>query len=120
MFLDAVRSEQIEVKTLQDVVTYFCTPAHEPLRSLLPEFTKFIKILVTIPMTSCTAERSFSALRRFKAFLRSTMTQQRLNDVAICNFHKKLVEKVNFESIADEFIKKTTVRQDTFQVGKYE
>ena len=48
------------------------------------------------------------------------MTGQRLNNVAICNIHKELVEKVNFESIADEFIKKTTVMQNTFQVGKYE
>ena len=34
MFLDAVRSEQAEVKTLQDVVTYICTTVHDPLRRL--------------------------------------------------------------------------------------
>ena len=42
MFLDAVRCEQAGVKTLQDVVTYFCIPPYAPLRSLLPEFTQFI------------------------------------------------------------------------------
>ena len=65
------------------------------------DVTKLINILLTIPVTSCTAKRSFSALRTLTTFLTSTMTQQNLNDVAICNIHKELVEKVNFEPIAD-------------------
>nr|CAH7756469.1 unnamed protein product [Callosobruchus chinensis] len=47
---------------------------------MIPEIIKLLKIIMTIPVSTCTAERSFSALRRIKTYLRSTMTQQRLND----------------------------------------
>jgi len=50
---------------------------------MLTEFNKLLKIILTVPVLSCTAETSFSALRRLKTFLRSTMTQNRLNDIAL-------------------------------------
>jgi len=39
---------------------------------MLPEFASVVHILAVIPVTSCSAERSFSALRRLKTYLRST------------------------------------------------
>jgi uncharacterized membrane protein len=41
---------------------------------MLGEIDKVLKIYFTIPVTSATAERSFSA-RRIKTFLRNTMNQ---------------------------------------------
>lgn len=35
-----------------------------------------LKLLLVLPATNATSERSFSALRRVKTYLRSTMTQQ--------------------------------------------
>ena len=35
-------------------------------RDILPNFTKLIKITWTVPLSSCSAERSFSCLRRVK------------------------------------------------------
>ena len=34
-----------------------------------------IKILATMPVTSCSCEKSFSAIRRLKNYTRSTMTK---------------------------------------------
>ena len=42
-------------------------------------------ILASIPATSCSAESSFSGLRRIKSYLPSTMGQKRLNSVALIN-----------------------------------
>jgi len=70
--------------------------------------------MLTVPVSSCTAERSFSALRRLKTFLRSTMKQTRLNDVVLLNVYKQ--EEINNENIANKFIKTTKVRQNTFQI----
>ncbi|CAH3139773.1 unnamed protein product [Porites lobata] len=50
---------------------------------MVPEFSKVVSILAVIPATSCSAERSFSGLRRLKTYLRSTMGQSRLNSLAI-------------------------------------
>ena len=40
-----------------------------------------VHILAVIPATSCSAQRSFSVLRRFKTYLRNTMGQQRVSNV---------------------------------------
>ena len=47
------------------------------LKVMLSEIHKLIWILLTVPITTATAERSFSAWRRIKTYLRNSMTQQR-------------------------------------------
>ena len=51
------------------------------VRCMLPAVEKLLRLLLISPASSCEAERSFSALRRLKTWLRSTMTQVRLNHV---------------------------------------
>lgn len=62
---------------------------------MLTEFNKLLKIILTVPVSSCTAEKSLSALRRLKSFLRSTMTQNRLNDIALLHVHRN--ENIDIE-----------------------
>ena len=49
---------------------------------LLEDCAGLAKLLLTAPATSCTAERSFSLLRRMP-WLRRTMSQERLNHAAV-------------------------------------
>ena len=46
-------------------------------RKLLGAVVRLFQLLVTLPATNATSERSFSALRRIKSYLRSTMSQVR-------------------------------------------
>ena len=46
----------------------------EMYTNLLSEVNKAVRMYYTFPVTSATAERSFSSLRRIKTFLRNTMT----------------------------------------------
>ena len=55
------------------------------LFDMFPEFSNVAHILSVIPATSCSAERSFSALRRLKTYLRSTMGQQRVSNITLIN-----------------------------------
>lgn len=48
-------------------------------KKMLGEVDKVLKIYFTVPVTTATAERSFSALRRLKTYLRNTMNQQPIN-----------------------------------------
>ena len=59
------------------------------LFDIFPEFSKVVHILAVIPATSrCSTERSFSALRRLKTYLRSTMGRQRASNIALINIEK--------------------------------
>ena len=57
---------------------------------IFPNIFSLLKIMCTIPVTSCEAERSFSALRRLKTFLRSTISEDRLNGLALLNIHRDI------------------------------
>ena len=44
--------------------------------------------LATFPVTTCTAERSFLALKYIKNYLRTTMTEDRLTGLALLYAHR--------------------------------
>ena len=46
-----------------------------------------LQILATIPITTCQFERCVSRLRLLKTYLRSTVTQGRLNGFAMLSIH---------------------------------
>ena len=59
-----------------------------------PEFSEVVHILAVIPATSCSAERSFSALHRLKTYLRSTKGQQRVSNIALINIESTYANSV--------------------------
>ena len=61
---------------------------------MLPEFSKVLKIYAVLPISSCEAERSFSALRRLKTYLRSNMGQNRLSSLALMHIERNIVNNV--------------------------
>jgi hypothetical protein len=77
----------------------------EKLQGMLPLVWKLLETVLCIPVSTATAERSFSALRRLKTYLRSTMGQRRLSGLALMNIESSATEKLQsrIESIIDEF-----------------
>ncbi|KYQ51566.1 hypothetical protein ALC60_09332, partial [Trachymyrmex zeteki] len=63
---------------------------------LVSEYTKLIQILLTIPVTSCTAER-----------------QVWLNSAAILHVHSEIAETLDIDALMDEFIIKNKIRRST-------
>ena len=55
---------------------------------------------------SCASERTFSALRRIKTFLRSSMTQERLNHLLVLHCHNTRLrpEAIDICQVAAAFI----------------
>ena len=94
---------QYEHTSVDSVRTVFCDMVPE-VRKLFPQVSVLLRLLLVSPASSCTAERSFSALRRMKTWLRSTMTQQRLNHVMICHVHRTRLAACSPSDIATEFI----------------
>ena len=60
-----------------------------------------LRILGTLPITSCECERSISALRMLKDYKRSTMVEKRLNGLALMNIHQEIVPDT--DKVIDKF-----------------
>ena len=75
---------------------------------------RLVRLLLTLPASSTTAERSFSALRRLKTWLRSTMGQARLNALTVCHVHRDRVAAVSADRVAAAFISLNARRARVF------
>ena len=62
--------------------------------------------MMVLPVTSYEAERSFSTLRRLKTYLHTTMSQERLNGLALLNVYKSTTYIPSTMKIRIEFLKK--------------
>jgi len=52
---------------------------------------------LTLPISSATCERSFSALRKIKTWLRVSMSQERLTDLSILYIEKDVTNKIDIK-----------------------
>ncbi|KAF8044639.1 hypothetical protein N665_7371s0001 [Sinapis alba] len=68
------------------------------------------RIMLTIPVSVASAERSFFKLKLIKSYLRSTMSQERLNGLAMLSIEKDLVRNLNYECLMNDFAEKTARR----------
>ncbi len=80
----------------------------EMFKRTLGEVHKVLKLYFTFPVTTATAERLFSSLKRIKTFLRNSMTQSRLNNLFILYIHPTRTEDLDLSQIAKEFISVNT------------
>jgi len=84
------------------------------VRSMFAQVEKLVRIMLVCPCSSAEAERSFSSLRRLKTWLRSTMTQARLNSVAVCHSHQELLDAVDIVKVMREFVSFSDSRSVVF------
>ena len=89
----------------------------EPQRMLMSEVFIIAKLIVVMPATNAVSERSFSTLRLIKSYLRSTMTEMRLNSAMILNIHKERIDDLSLIEVANEFVVNSDHRQSIF--GKF-
>uniref|UniRef100_A0A667Y0C5 HAT C-terminal dimerisation domain-containing protein n=1 Tax=Myripristis murdjan TaxID=586833 RepID=A0A667Y0C5_9TELE len=95
-FLD--RKKKDIVPTIQNVFSLLD-------KDMFPSLKAIFQVSLTIPVTSCSCERSFSALRRLHTWLRNTMGQDRLSNLAIMSIEREMLAKVNHAEVIDRFAK---------------
>ena len=66
---------------------------------------------------NATSERTFSAVRRVKTYLRSTTRQDRLNHLMILHVHKDRTDALDLKEVANEFVSGSEHRLRIF--GKF-
>ncbi|GJN39994.1 hypothetical protein PR202_gb29154 [Eleusine coracana subsp. coracana] len=75
-----------------------------------PNISIAYRILFTVPVTVASAERSFSKLKLLKNYLRSTMSQERLNGLATLCIEKELLDAVDIDTIITDFASRNVPR----------
>ena len=85
------------------------------MRGIFSEIVTLVIILLVIPVANATSERIFSALRRGKPYLRSTMAQTRMNNLITLHVHKERTDTLDLKAI--EFTARNKRRRCVF--GKF-
>ena len=62
-----------------------------------------LRIYLTLPVANTEGERSFSALKRVKNYLRSSLTPDHVRDFCITAIEKRFTKSMSFEDIIDKF-----------------
>ena len=92
-----------DIKTFKEIVT--CLKSLPPSSSML-----------CMPAANSVSERSFSALRRVKTYLRSTMKQERLNSLMTLDAYKERTDGLKLSSVANTFVGGMNQGSRTWQV----
>nr|GFB02033.1 zinc finger MYM-type protein 1 [Tanacetum cinerariifolium] len=73
------------------------------------------RVLLTIPVTVASAERSFLKLKLIKSYMQSSMSQERLNGLALIAIERDMLESVDYEDLINNFASKNARRIALFK-----
>lgn len=75
------------------------------LKEMYPNDYIVIRLLLTIPVSTASAERIFSKLKLIKTHLRNTKGQETLSALAVLSVVADIPSKINYQPIIKEFNK---------------
>ncbi|XP_066265791.1 zinc finger MYM-type protein 1-like [Branchiostoma lanceolatum] len=104
MLQDVIHQALPEVKKVTSIRTICSAMSTDAHRVTFSQTHKLLRLYLTVPITSATSERAFSSLKRLLTYLRSTMTEQRLNNCMLPHVHKDIVDDMDLNAIATEFV----------------
>lgn len=112
MFMDLAKKRGVQLNTFQDVVDLLKGDQGKLFRTILPELTKLVKLTLTVPVTFCSSEVIFQP-QSINNIPVLHSGQARLKHVAL---PKNMLQTLNMDIIANEFIKCTPSGRNTFLI----
>lgn len=73
------------------------------LHEVFPNVSVALRVVLTIPVTVASGERSFSKLKLIKTFLRSSMKEDRMNSLALLSIENALASELDYSSLITKF-----------------
>lgn len=98
-----VLKNHLEIRSVNDALTYLKSKTE----SLFPLTRRCFRLLLTIPITSASAERSFSKLKLVKTFMRSVMNQDCLGELLALACERDLTDIIDLDIIAERWSRLT-------------
>ena len=80
------------------------------IRKLIFEVRKIVELIMAMPATNATSERSFSKSKLLKTYLRNSMTQRSLNHLMVDKICQEHLDDLVLEELAIEFVFRNTKR----------
>ena len=71
--------------------------------SSVPELATACVLFVTLPVTVANAERSFSKLKLIKSYLRSSISQERLDGLSLLAIENEAANELDAGELIDKF-----------------
>lgn len=95
--LDKAKSEERKATFIE----LYRVLLHEP--ECYGQVLALMKIALTLPLTSSSAERAFSKLKLLKSRLRSTMGQERLQSLMLMSVESDVLRELNVDNLVATF-----------------
>ena len=73
-------------------------------KDLYPGVFTVLNVFACMPVSTASAERSFSVMRRVKTYLRNTMTTKRMSGLGLLNIYRE--KEIRAERVLDIFSRK--------------
>ena len=70
---------------------------------MFPNVYVALRLFLTLPVSNCEGERSFSLLSRIKNELRTKMSQKRLKALSLMAIESDLTNALDFDDIVEDF-----------------
>ena len=103
--LPSLYERQKAMKTVSKVLNLLKAQSNTVQR-MLHQCVKLCSLIITVPPSVSSAERSFSALRRIKTYMRSTMTQARHSHLMLLHVHADRTRLLNLQTVFRKFVSK--------------
>ena len=71
-----------------------------------------------MPKMNTASERSLSAMKRIKSYLRSTMTRQHLNHLMLLHVQKDQTDRLNLTEVVNDFVYADDHRRSVFGISQ--
>ena len=87
---------------MPDIVAFFKALTKAEC-ALMSQVETLLKLVLVMPATNAESERSFSAMRRVKNYLRSCMSEDRLNHLMLLHVHKHSTDTLDVVKVVNRF-----------------
>jgi hypothetical protein len=102
LFLKSVEIQKLPTGNIHEL---YVTMIKMEMVNMYPNLSLLYRLILTLPSTSVSCERSFSALCFVKNKLRTTMSQERLSDLMVIAVEGERSKSIDLNSVIDFFWK---------------
>ena len=69
------------------------------LLDVFPNIDIILRIYKSMAVSNCSSQRSFSCLKQIKTYLRSSMSESRLNDIAVLSIQSDTTNAISYDGV---------------------